>query len=174
MKPRKSPANKTCEGFPTNGTVATHLWCPFRVNAISTSWGKNFLRKVTNTEVDWLKFRKPMNQDMKTPYPMKIQSLAMIRLAPSGVDDHRLTLLLPSPPPLFLIRRPYLVYDRHLQPSSSPHLFLRSRLYLVCGRHLQHSSSPYASEAPRALHTHLAFALEHFVAPNFLCIAVDN
>ena len=27
----KGPVNKTYEGFLTNGTVATHLWCPFRV-----------------------------------------------------------------------------------------------------------------------------------------------
>ena len=33
----KGPANKTYEGFPANGTVATHLWCPFRVKRISTS-----------------------------------------------------------------------------------------------------------------------------------------
>jgi hypothetical protein len=27
----KGPVNKTYEGFLTNGTVTTHLWCPFRV-----------------------------------------------------------------------------------------------------------------------------------------------
>jgi hypothetical protein len=35
LKP-KGPANKTYEGFLANGTVATHLWCPFRVKRIST------------------------------------------------------------------------------------------------------------------------------------------
>jgi hypothetical protein len=35
----KGPANKTYEGFLANGTVATHLWCPFRVKRISTSCG---------------------------------------------------------------------------------------------------------------------------------------
>src|SRR5947208_17008626 len=31
MEAQKVAVNKTYEGFLTNGTVVTHLWCPFRV-----------------------------------------------------------------------------------------------------------------------------------------------